>query len=156
VSSFISIGNSSNGKLNFPQDGYYSLSAWVYAETLNDGSHVVISKGDEQYFLCSVEESSDGSSWCFTEFNDQAGWMSSTSRATEGQWVLLAGVKNGASQYLYVNGEAVDSSPTLLPSTESRITDFDVAIGKFMEMEWRKATAFSTALSMKSGSAATL
>ncbi len=133
VSSSISIAHSSNGKLNFPHDGYYSLSAWVYAETLGNGSHVVISKGDEQYFLCSVEGSSNGSSWSFVEFKDQFGWTSTTSSATEGRWVLLTGVKSGSSQYLYVNGEAVDSITTLLSSTRSRITDFDVAIGKFME-----------------------
>ncbi|MBN1577495.1 MAG: DUF2341 domain-containing protein [Chitinispirillaceae bacterium] len=142
VSSFISLENSSNGKLNFPQDGFYSLSAWVFAEALDHGSHVVISKGDEQYFLCSVEGSSKEYSWSFTEFKDQVGWLSTASPATEGVWVLLTGVKNGTSQYLYVNGEAVDSGTTLTPSQKSRITTFDIAIGKFMETGVKEGDGF--------------
>ncbi len=133
VSTSIVIPNSADGKLNFPQDGSYSLSAWVYSDTIDDKSHVVISKGDEQYFLCSVYKPVNSSLWNFDEFKDVTGWQSVAWPVSSKEWTYIVGVRNGTGQALYVNGELVDTTMDLTRSTKSRVLSFDVAIGKFME-----------------------
>lgn len=133
VTTSIVIDNSADSKLNFPENGFYSLSAWVYARTLDSVSHVVLSKGDEQYFLCSVNGTMSAPTWEFVEFRDRIGWQSCSGSASDDRWVMLTGVTDGNSHLLYINGELVDSTHKLLASTKSRITDFDVAIGMFLE-----------------------
>jgi hypothetical protein len=46
--------NTANSKLDFSQDGYYTVSAWVYLDTLDGVSHCIVSKGYEQYYLRST------------------------------------------------------------------------------------------------------
>ena len=134
ISSSIEISNSAGGKLNFPENGVYSISAWVYADHPELGSQVIVSKGDEQYFLCSVDGSAtSGPFWRFTEFRNSKGWVYSSGDATGKEWVYLCGVQNGSSRYLYINGELADSTSSLLSSGKSRRNDFNVAIGKFIE-----------------------
>lgn len=133
INSSIGISGSSDGKLDFPEDGYYTLSAWVSADHPEMGSQAIIAKSDEQYFLCSVEGYEDGPFWRFTEFKDGKGWEYSSTDAEAEEWVYLTGVRKGTSQYLYLDGELVDSSITLVSSTKARITDIEVSIGQFMD-----------------------
>jgi hypothetical protein len=135
VSTGISIPNSASGKLNFSEDDYYSVSAWVYCDFLDSISQVVISKGDEQYFLCSVYKSLNSSLWNFDEFNDGIGWEVSSWPVSSKTWVYIIGVRKGQAQFLYINGQLVDSTIELTPALKPRIESFDVAIGKFMRTD---------------------
>ena len=58
------------------------------------------------------------------------------------QWTYITGVKNGKAQYLYVNGELVDSTIDAIPSTKQRVMSFDVAIGKVNENDADKGDWF--------------
>jgi hypothetical protein len=134
VADFITMKNSAAGKLDFPQNGKYSVSAWVMAETFNDVQQTLVSKGRFQYFLWI-----DSTSWQFWEFQDHTGWETSAQQATLRQWVLLTGVRDGAKQYLYLNGESVDSV-TLKSNTSARDTESDLNLGCAHEL----ATASKT------------
>jgi hypothetical protein len=101
---YITMPNTATGKLDFPQKGKYSVSAWVMADTFVDLQQVLVSKGRYQYFLWV-----DSTSWQFWEYQDRAGWEASAQQGTLRQWVLLTGVRDGAAQHLYVNGEPADS-----------------------------------------------
>ena len=51
TSDFIQMIGTAGGKLNFPANGTYAISAWVNADTLDEYFHTVASKGDYQYNL---------------------------------------------------------------------------------------------------------
>jgi hypothetical protein len=123
---FITMPNTAGGKLNFPQDGKYSVSAWVKADTLTDLQQTVVSKGMFQYFLWM-----DSASWQFWEFQDRKGWEASAQKqqAAIKQWVLLTAVRDGAVQHIYVNGESADSL-TLKSDSNQRNTASDLIIGR--------------------------
>ncbi len=72
------IGHSSGGKLNFPQDGIYSLPAWVYTEAVDSESHVTVSKGDEQYALYNTTNTDMVPLWQFVDFKGQMDWQTFT------------------------------------------------------------------------------
>jgi len=126
-SSYITMPVTSGSKLNFPQNGVYSLSAWVYADTLDSLYQAIISKGDEQYNLEILNND-----WEFAEYENKTGWDMAQSPlpATPRQWVLVAGVRSQADQYLYVNGLCVDSVGTVLGNGFSRSAAYDLMIGR--------------------------
>jgi hypothetical protein len=125
-SSYIVMANTASGKLNFPENGTYSVSAWVYADSLNDKYHLIASKGDLQYNL----EIKNTNEWEFTEFEDMAGWDESTSLGSARAWTYVVGVRDGALQYLYVNGVCVDNTIYLNADTGARDTTNNFMIGK--------------------------
>ena len=71
--------------------------------------------------------------WEFVEFDQSSNWKSSTVPASAKQWVYLTGVKKGSSQYLFCNGELVDSVTTNYPNMLSRNTSSDISIGGFLD-----------------------
>ena len=125
-SSYILMANTASGKLNFPENGAYSVSAWVYADSLNGQYHLIASKGDLQYNL----EIKNTNEWEFTEFEDRAGWDESTSLGTAQAWTYVVGVRDGVQQYLYVNGVCVDNTIYLNTDTTARDTTNNFMIGK--------------------------
>jgi hypothetical protein len=124
---YITMPNTADGKLDFPQNGKYSVSAWVMADTFTDLQQTLVSKGKYQYFLWM-----DSTTWQFWEFQNRTGWESSARSATLKQWVLLTGVRDGTAQYLYVNGEPVDSF-SLKPDISPRNTASDLFLGRSHE-----------------------
>ena len=74
---YITMPNTADGKLDFPQNGNYSVSAWVMADTLIDLQQSLVSKGRYQYFLWI-----DSTSWQFWEYQDRTGWEASVQQAT--------------------------------------------------------------------------
>jgi hypothetical protein len=133
VSSYITMPNTANGKLNFPEDGYYTVSAWVLADTLDNFSHLIVSKGYEQYYLRITSWTTLSPQWEFVEFNESTKWQTSTSPAASKQWTLVTGVRQGSRQFLYCNGELVDSSIAIWQNAVSRNTSNDLSIGKFLQ-----------------------
>lgn len=121
---FISMPNTASGRLDFPQNGSYMLSAWVMADTLIELLQTIASKGKYEYFLWL-----NGTTWQFSEFHDRSGWDATSQKAVTGEWVLLNGVRDGSKQYLYVNGVPIDTIQ-ILASGELRNTGTDFIIGR--------------------------
>jgi biopolymer transport protein ExbB len=121
---YIAMPKTAAGKLDFPQSGKYSVSVWVTADTFTALQQTLVSKSKYQYFLWM-----DSTSWQFWEFQNRAGWQASAQPAILKQWVLLTGVRDGAVQHLYVDGESVDSI-SLKSDTSPRNTASDLIIGR--------------------------
>jgi hypothetical protein len=126
-SSYFVMPNTAAGKLNFPAHGTYSVSAWAMTNALDTNYHLIVSKGDCQYNL----EIMNTTEWEFSEF-EQTGWEFTTtpSPAVIGQWVYLTGIRNGAKQYLFVNGTCVDSSISIMLSPLTRNDSLNLMVGK--------------------------
>jgi Concanavalin A-like lectin/glucanases superfamily/Domain of unknown function (DUF2341) len=126
ASGYLEMVNTAGGVLNFPEDGYYTISAWVYAEVLENDYQFIVSKGNEQYGL----QINKSNYWEFFEFENNKGWDSTISPATTNAWNYIVGVRSGKKQYLYVNGVCADSTVKNAAGVLPRITAFDACIGK--------------------------
>jgi hypothetical protein len=133
VADFITMPNTAGSKLSFPQEGNYSVCAWVSLDTFDNAPHCIVSKGYEQYFLRLTYFPSNVPMWEFVEFNEAANWQSSRSPATNRQWIMLAGVRQGSGQLLYCNGILVDSTRDSWPQGLSRNTSNNLSIGSFLK-----------------------
>ena len=123
---YLTVPNSAAGPLNFPEDGQYTLSAWVMTETLDKDYHFIVSKGNEQYGL----QINKSNYWEFFEFQNNLGWDSTISPATLKTWTHITGVRAGKKQYLYINGRCMDSTVKNASGIMPRVTTHDVCIGK--------------------------
>jgi hypothetical protein len=132
-SSYILFPNTAGGKLNFSSESRYTVSAWVYVNTPDNLSHVVLSKGNNQYFLWYTSIHKNSTLWEFTEYHAGTGWDLSTASVTGGEWIYITGVRNGTAQRLYINGVCVDSTGFQNSATWPRDESFDVTIGRFMQ-----------------------
>jgi hypothetical protein len=103
-SGYIVVPATTAGKLNFPENGVYAVSAWVLIDTLDGGSHAIADKGDQQYNLEVFQDK-----WEFAEYKSAQKWEMSSAPASIKQWTFVTGVRNQTRQYLYVNGQCVDS-----------------------------------------------
>lgn len=134
-SSYIVMPNTKSGKLNYPQDGNFTISAWVYAETLDNAHHTIVAKGFKQYFLQLSYLPAAESNWEFSSFSQEKHWLMSNYPATEKTWMLLTGVKMRDSQYLFCNGELVASTSAVYTHTDAELdrdTTEDLSIGRFL------------------------
>jgi hypothetical protein len=139
VADFISMPNTAEGNLNFPQSGNYTVCAWVYADTIDGASHCIVSKGYEQYYL-RLKYSSikftlpETPSWEFVEFGEiesEGTWQTLTTPAAQRQWSLLIGVRNGNEQSLYCNGVLVNNSIVTFKNSVARNTANELFFGRF-------------------------
>ncbi len=134
-SNFIRMNGTAAGKLNFPENGIYTMSAWAYADSLDDGFHLVAGKGNEQYYL-KLKQSVPTTTmrWEFVEYHDKAGWLITNGSPTARAWTYIVGIRKGTAQYFYMNGTLVDSTISVTSSPASRNTGNDASIGKFLSM----------------------
>lgn len=130
--SYITMPGTASGKINFGQNDHFTISTWVYINELDDLSHVIVSKGNTQYFLWYTPIHLSSTLFEFANFRDQSGWDLSVSKATCGKWVHLVGVRDSLSQKLYIDGECVD---TLIDFTAefSRYDQSDLIVGRFSQ-----------------------
>lgn len=139
ISDFITMNNTAESKIDFPDNGNYSVSAWVSLDTLEIKSRCIVSKGYEQYYLRSSSFSVDiintSPLWEFVEFNDEEkAWEVTNTPATEKQWVHLVGIRKGTRQYLYCNGVMIDSTiDRWVNESAERKSSNDLNIGRFAE-----------------------
>jgi hypothetical protein len=114
-SSYITMPGTATGALDFPKNATYCVSAWVSADTLNGRYRIIASKGNKQYNL----QIKNTDEWEFAEFRDtpqdSVGWEETATPAAMDAWTYVVGMRVGAMQYLYVNGNCVDSSIILFP-----------------------------------------
>ncbi|NLW30344.1 MAG: LamG domain-containing protein, partial [Fibrobacter sp.] len=133
VDDFITMPNTSDSKLNFPEKGNYTVSAWVRLDTLDGEPHLIVAKGFSQYFLRFTYFPSDSPSWEFSEFSDTRLWQACTSSASSRQWTLVTGVREGNRQLLYCNGVLADSTPNSYPNDSfTRDMSNDLSVGKLL------------------------
>jgi Domain of unknown function (DUF2341)/Concanavalin A-like lectin/glucanases superfamily len=125
-SGYIMLAGTAQGKLNFEENGVYAISAWVYADTINNLNHAMVTKSDQQYNmeLCSGD-------WEFAEYKSSKQWELCQSPATAKKWAFVVGIRNGSRQYLFVNGMCVDSIVKIPATTSSdRNTGYSVMFGR--------------------------
>ncbi len=139
TSSRIIMPYTANGKLDFPQDGYYSISLWAYADIVDTIWHGIAGKGHRQYYMQYKCFNADSVTWEFVEYRNQIGWQYSEfpapSKPGNKQWVFLTGVREGNRQSLYINGEKVRDGALLNPLQLNRITAGDFTIGCFQQLD---------------------
>ena len=126
LTNYIAVPNSTSGKLNFQENGHYTISAWVYADSLDNSFHQILSKGDRQYGM----QIHNINQWEMMEYDEALGWQSVRSPATAGRWKFVVGVRDGAALSLYVDGAL--TSNWIIPRADSmgRDTSSIVYIGK--------------------------
>jgi hypothetical protein len=153
ISSFIQMKGTASGRLNFPMGGHYTVSAWVYHDTLADSvTYLVAGKGELQYFLKSFglaqSTTQHEHQWEFTEYHGNNIWQAVTQvPAVAKTWTFLAGIRDGANQYLYVNGALVMAGYRVFGTgqdTIARDTSDDFSIGAFLHSvaDWHQGYAY--------------
>jgi hypothetical protein len=134
TSSFFEMKNTASGNLDFHKNGTYSLSAWVWVDTLNDQSQMIMTKGWRQYF---IHIGGGMNSFEFNEYVDQTGYERTWTPAAAKEWHYVTGMRAGSAQYLYVDGVCVDSTLELgLLSTDPRTTTGNLSIGRNPADPW--------------------
>jgi hypothetical protein len=133
TSSFIRIGGTAQSALNFSENGMYTISAWVYADTLDFVPHMIAGKGHEQYYLKMMTNDSL-KTLCYenVEYHGRIGWQITEEPAAQKVWKYVVGVRDGISQRLYVDGAMVDSTPRIISGTIARNIDEDFSIGAYL------------------------
>jgi trimeric autotransporter adhesin len=133
ISSCFDMKNTANGTLNFAENAVYTVSAWAYADTLDDKFHAIVGKSDNQYFLKLKQYyPPNPMRWEFAEYHGMAGWEITDTLATAKEWKYLVGVRQGARQYFYLDGVLVDTAIEIKADSSARHTGDDVTIGKFL------------------------
>jgi hypothetical protein len=130
TNSFVTMPGTAASKLNFPEYGIYSVSAWVNTAALDGQYHTIASKGDMQYSL-EIMRVSNG--WEFAECLATGVYSHVFSTASAGTWNLVTGVRNGTRQYLYVNGVCTDSMIATVAAGMPRSTASNFTLGKMPE-----------------------
>lgn len=137
IDDYIVAHGTADGKLDFPENGRYSVSLWAYADSVDSLWHGIAGKGHRQYYLQYKCFHDTAASWEFVEF--QEGWNYSEYQGhdtlQDNEWVYLTGVRDGARQYLYVNGEPVTDTALLNADQTERDTDGDFTIGCHLQYE---------------------
>ncbi len=135
ISDYITMPNTAQSKINFSENGFYTICAWVFLDTSDNLSHCVLSKGYEQYYLrssyISKSIATNSPLWEFVEFGEINKWQVTNSPASIKQWVQMVGVRQGSRQLLYCNGVVVDSTIDIWPNAVSRSDINDLYIGRF-------------------------
>lgn len=126
TSNYAIVCNSASGKLNFPQDAQYTISAWVYAEKLDNTIHSVISKSHHQYGL----QISSDNTWRFYEYHQKSGWQCSNAPAAEKGWQYIVCVRDRSKQRIYVDGVLMSETIDVKHAPDARITTDNISIGK--------------------------
>jgi hypothetical protein len=126
VSSFITLKNTAGSKLNFPEQGIYTISAWVKTDTLDTNYHVIIAKGYFDYSLQLIYNDN----WEFFDYIDAQEFQATRAVAISHEWTHLVAVRSGIEEHFYVNGELADSVLFITPNGSNRYTGYDVTIGK--------------------------
>lgn len=133
-SGYISMEGTSESKLNFPQNGTYTMSLWVCADTIDTLWRAIAGKGHEQYYMQLKCLGENRATWEFVEFQDNLGWEYTEDSVPPapgmGVWIHIVGVRDGKNQFLYINGEEVVDTASLMEGAYPRDNSNDFAIGR--------------------------
>jgi hypothetical protein len=153
VSSFLQMKGTAQSRLNFPMNGRYTVSAWIYHDTLADSvTYLIAGKGELQYFIktfgLAQSTPQHEHQWEFTEYHGNNIWQAATLvPAAAKAWTYLVGIRDGSSQYLYVNGALVMEGYRVFGTgqdTIARDTRDDFSIGAFLRpvADWNQGYAY--------------
>ena len=132
-SGYIEIPNSADGALSYPQDGAFTLSAWVNTENLDTFYQDIISKGNFQYGL----QINRYYLWNFYVYKSMEGWVCTDAPAESGSWHFLAAVSSGNAYYLYVNGTLADSVTVIKADSIKADYSHNVMLGRRSDIDDR-------------------
>lgn len=125
ISDFISMPTTNNSVLNFPENGTYSLSAWIFIKSNDSLYHSIVTKGNRMYGL-QINDSADLN---FFEYSEETSWNSNSADINPGAWHYCTGVRNGKDQYLYIDGICVDSTIFTHGNLRNRVSTESLCIG---------------------------
>lgn len=131
TASYISLTGTAGTKLNFPQNGNYTFSAWVYTEVIDGKAHYILSKSNNSYNL----DLSSKNLWEMYDVEDGAGLQSVYAQPSLQQWKYLTGVCKGKDMRLYVDGICIDSTIDVIGGVPHE-TGTDVHIGKRADSDY--------------------
>ncbi|NLD99467.1 MAG: DUF2341 domain-containing protein [Fibrobacter sp.] len=131
TSSYIALTGSAYSKLDFPQNGNYTLSAWVYTEVIDGKAHYILSKSNNSYNL----NLSTKNLWEIYDVEDGIGLQSVYAQPNLKQWTYLTGVCKGNDMRLYVDGICIDSTISIIKGVPHE-SDSDVHIGKRADSDY--------------------
>jgi len=131
--SYIRMNGTAQSKLDFSENGVYTISAWVNADTIDYAPHLIAGKGHEQYYLkMMTNDSLKTLTWENVEYHGMVGWQITENPATARTWKYVVGVRNGTDQRIYVDGVLADSIPRTIAGTIARNTSEDFSIGAYL------------------------
>ncbi len=123
---YLSVPESSDGILDFSETDSFSVSAWVYFDSIDGEYHHILSKGNHQYGL-----HLDSSGYFeFFYFEDGTGWKKVRAQAVEKEWTLVSGVKRGPALQLFINGVLASEEVLTVPDPYRLDTGHDFFIGR--------------------------
>jgi len=124
--SYISMPNTADSRLNFPENSYFSISAWIYLDTLASTYQAIASKSNQLYGIGITEDNVTE----FFEFETEDSWKTNLGPASAGTWMLVTGISAGERQYLYINDICVDSIPEAIGGKKYRVTTDPFTVGR--------------------------
>jgi hypothetical protein len=133
ISNYIQMRGTAGGKLNFSESDTFTVSAWVHVDTLVDStSHVIVGKGHQQYYL-KLFFGPQGQHWEFTEYLGGTVWqITSYAPPVAKSWKFLFGMREGNTQFLYLDGVLVHTNTSGGYPNAIKDTSNDVAIGRYL------------------------
>ncbi len=125
TSQHFEVPGSASGKLNFPLNGTYTLSAWAFIDAGSTAvDRVIAAKHDNQYAL----KISTDSRWQFFEYDGN--WTIVGATYETARWTYLTGVMSGRDTYLYVDGVLAESNLDCCEGGGSRNETSNFFIGR--------------------------
>ncbi len=125
ASSLIRVSGPADSILNFQEDEDFTVSAWVKTLLLDTVYQGIVYKSNFQYGLQIRPEEV----WEFFTFVEGAGWQGSRFPLTVDSWHYLAGIRKQGQQYLYLDGQCVDSGIVEKSSDAAGVYDVALEIG---------------------------
>jgi hypothetical protein len=126
-------------KVCFPDDGFYTVSAWVYSTGFSATTPAIVSKGagPAQYHLFErYTTATTNAEWSFLEQRSLGDGGQQSRRTPVGlasgqqsQWVHVVGVRNGPNMTLYVNGVNAGTGSDSVVGNGTRDTLANIGIG---------------------------
>lgn len=122
-----------DSKLHFAENSSYTISAWVYTDTLAHEYRTIIAKGDFRYGL----QLHNNDNFEIYDYKNGSGWDAVRAPGTQKKWTHIAGVCIQNQMLIYIDGELASNQN--LPVTDTTVTDFthDVCIGRMSEFASR-------------------
>jgi len=130
---YIQMPGTASGSLSFPENGSYTVSAWVHVDQADDRSRVVLSKGNYQYFIFYTSIHTGTPVWEFSEYESGKGWDLSASDVESDGWHLVTGVRNDTRQLLYYDGMLADSTGFTFDALVASNHTYDLVLGRFLQ-----------------------
>ncbi len=110
-------------ELNFTQPQPFTVEAWVKTDTVS-GEHIIFNKqrNTANELIINLEINGGVPTFIFGKQNVGSTSLSAPAIVT-GKWYHLAGVSDGTTLYLYVNGEVANQTPITITNATQSLAD---------------------------------